>query len=561
MTVTLVLRLVDEALASGELRGEVEEVRSGERLRVRDGAELLAFARTSRRDRRHRPRIRRRRDDREASCCRRARRRLARRSSAPPAKAGLGKAPPDLLKTSRLARASYEGRRRRDAGLARTSSASARSSRSRSSRSTREYGGVRSWQDPASSGATLLHCTGKQVHKKGDQWTADRGLGGSARCTYKATAPIARLADRPLRLQRPLRRARVGSTTTCWRSCRRASTTSPARSRASRTRAARRRASPIRGMTVGVFSDATKAGGGYAFSKKVQDEQHRLLGGAGAKTGGYDVLPYLREGDRKVKPQASLEPGTRAGARHRRRTTRRRTSSSTARSGSRAEIRNSAKGQRSTSARGRRPRRPGASSSRSTSPNDDPMPNMPVDLKVNTASAAVRRTRRSATRRRRHPLLARAGDVGARRSSPTGSKTDAKGQVAADVFFGTDPGTLRISASVPGQPRLYDAAEVHMKPDAPLGADPGVAREGAHGARSRAGLQRLLAQRQGDRDADDEPRRPRRGGRARSPSTSPGARQHGRRRVRADPGAGNGGTGTASRSGRAARSCRRRAAS
>jgi hypothetical protein len=44
MTVTLVLRLVDEALASGELRGEVEEIRSGERRRVRDGAELLAFA-------------------------------------------------------------------------------------------------------------------------------------------------------------------------------------------------------------------------------------------------------------------------------------------------------------------------------------------------------------------------------------------------------------------------------------------------------------------------------------------------------------------------------------
>jgi hypothetical protein len=44
MTVTLVLRLVEEALANGELRGEVEEVGSGERRHVRDCTELLAFA-------------------------------------------------------------------------------------------------------------------------------------------------------------------------------------------------------------------------------------------------------------------------------------------------------------------------------------------------------------------------------------------------------------------------------------------------------------------------------------------------------------------------------------
>lgn len=47
MIVTLVLRLVEERLAEGELAGEAELVRTGERATVRSAGELAEFARAA----------------------------------------------------------------------------------------------------------------------------------------------------------------------------------------------------------------------------------------------------------------------------------------------------------------------------------------------------------------------------------------------------------------------------------------------------------------------------------------------------------------------------------
>jgi hypothetical protein len=43
MTISVVLRLIESAVASGRLAGEAQLVRSGERTEIRDAAELLAF--------------------------------------------------------------------------------------------------------------------------------------------------------------------------------------------------------------------------------------------------------------------------------------------------------------------------------------------------------------------------------------------------------------------------------------------------------------------------------------------------------------------------------------
>jgi hypothetical protein len=43
MTISVVLRLVEQALASGRLAGEAEIVETGERAAVRDATELLTF--------------------------------------------------------------------------------------------------------------------------------------------------------------------------------------------------------------------------------------------------------------------------------------------------------------------------------------------------------------------------------------------------------------------------------------------------------------------------------------------------------------------------------------
>jgi len=48
MTVSVVLRLVEQALASGRLAGEAEVVATGERRSVRDAKELLEFLREAR---------------------------------------------------------------------------------------------------------------------------------------------------------------------------------------------------------------------------------------------------------------------------------------------------------------------------------------------------------------------------------------------------------------------------------------------------------------------------------------------------------------------------------
>jgi hypothetical protein len=49
MTVSVVLRLVEQALAAGRLAGEAEVVETGERRVVRDAEDLLAFLRRPRR--------------------------------------------------------------------------------------------------------------------------------------------------------------------------------------------------------------------------------------------------------------------------------------------------------------------------------------------------------------------------------------------------------------------------------------------------------------------------------------------------------------------------------
>jgi hypothetical protein len=43
MTISVVLRLVDRAVASGRLAGEAQLVRSGERTEIQNADELLAF--------------------------------------------------------------------------------------------------------------------------------------------------------------------------------------------------------------------------------------------------------------------------------------------------------------------------------------------------------------------------------------------------------------------------------------------------------------------------------------------------------------------------------------
>lgn len=48
MTVSVVLRLVEQALASGRLAGEARLVGSGERAEIRDAEELVAFLRGQR---------------------------------------------------------------------------------------------------------------------------------------------------------------------------------------------------------------------------------------------------------------------------------------------------------------------------------------------------------------------------------------------------------------------------------------------------------------------------------------------------------------------------------
>jgi hypothetical protein len=50
MTVSVVLRLIEQALATGRLAGEAELVATGERAVVKDADELLAFVRRSRPD-------------------------------------------------------------------------------------------------------------------------------------------------------------------------------------------------------------------------------------------------------------------------------------------------------------------------------------------------------------------------------------------------------------------------------------------------------------------------------------------------------------------------------
>ena len=47
MLVTLIVRLVPDSLAAGEVVGEVEDVHSGERTLIRELADLVAFARAA----------------------------------------------------------------------------------------------------------------------------------------------------------------------------------------------------------------------------------------------------------------------------------------------------------------------------------------------------------------------------------------------------------------------------------------------------------------------------------------------------------------------------------
>jgi hypothetical protein len=48
MTISVVLRLAEQALATGRLAGEVHLVASGERAEIRDAEELVAFLRGER---------------------------------------------------------------------------------------------------------------------------------------------------------------------------------------------------------------------------------------------------------------------------------------------------------------------------------------------------------------------------------------------------------------------------------------------------------------------------------------------------------------------------------
>lgn len=325
-----------------------------------------------------------------------------------------------------------------------------------------EYGGVYEWSDPAPAGGKLIRCTGKTVAKKGDKYTRGTGLGGARVCTFKAVEPTN--GWQIVRINYTVRYGSLGAhDDDALAIVGKGVYYISGEIRSKPFPGTPSKGAPIQDMTVGVFG-ARSSGGGRTFSKRVKTNNAGFWEVQVPKTGSYEVLPYLRDRDRKVKPRPELRPSARNV--RVRETEEAEANFTLDRSlGISLEFQNAA-GRKIEKAKAN-----GLESGKilieTTGPNDEPR-SLALRLTVNGLSR---------TGAPRAKVCA-----GSTRLWPSGSEWDARvdqdqrtgadGKFLADVDFGTEPGTFTVTASVPDMPRLFDRGELELSADRPAAITP-----------------------------------------------------------------------------------------